>query len=90
MCIAAPWHSVRPADSEGAFQSVRAELEARTGVRAAVSMMLGDNHVGPEYLLPGLARNSSGTAGAAIHRLGITDLSIHTAIQNSTPAPSRA
>ncbi|QOT19554.1 Clp protease N-terminal domain-containing protein [Paenarthrobacter sp. YJN-5] len=52
------------------------------------SMMLGDNHVGPEHLLAGLARNSSGTAGAALLRLGVTDLKIHTAIQDSTPAPS--
>lgn len=52
------------------------------------SMMLGDSHIGAEHLLAGLARNSSGTAGAALLRLGITDLKIHTAIQDSTPPPS--
>ncbi|ACL42192.1 Clp domain protein (plasmid) [Pseudarthrobacter chlorophenolicus A6] len=52
------------------------------------SMILGDNHVGPEHLLAGLARNSSGAAGAALSRLGITDLMIQAAIQDSTPAPS--
>ncbi|KIS27847.1 hypothetical protein TV39_08965 [Arthrobacter sp. SPG23] len=51
------------------------------------SMILGDNHIGPEHLLAGLARNRSGMAGAVLSRLGITDLKVHSAIQDSTPAP---
>lgn len=52
------------------------------------SMMLGDNHIGPEHLFAGLARNVDSTAGAILARLGITDLKVHAAIQDSTPAPS--
>lgn len=52
------------------------------------SMILGDDHVGPEHLLAGLARNSSGTAGVALSRLGITDTRIQAAIRDCTPASS--
>lgn len=36
----------------------------------------------------GLARNSSDTAGGVLSRLGVTDLKVHGAIQDSTPASS--
>lgn len=52
------------------------------------SLMLGDNYVGPEHLLAGLARATDSTAGKVLARLGITDSAVHTAIQDSTPAPS--
>jgi hypothetical protein len=52
------------------------------------SMMIGDNHIGPEHLLAGLARTEGSTAGMVLARLGITDAKIHSAIQDSLPAPS--
>lgn len=52
------------------------------------SMMLGDNHIGPEHLLAGLARTEDSTAGKILARLGITAGRVHSAIQDSTPAPS--
>lgn len=52
------------------------------------SMMVGDNHVGPEHLLAGLARAEGSTAGKILARLGITDGRVHSAIHDSTPAPS--
>jgi hypothetical protein len=51
-------------------------------------MMLGDNHIGPEHLLAGLARTADSTAGKIVARLGVTDGKIHAATHNSTPAPS--
>lgn len=52
------------------------------------SMILGDNHIGPEHLLAGLARATDSIPGRILARLGITDLKVHAAIQDSTPAPS--
>ncbi|MET4143829.1 Clp protease N-terminal domain-containing protein [Arthrobacter sp. UYCo732] len=52
------------------------------------SMTLGDNHIGPEHLLAGLARTVDLSAGIILARLGITDLKVHAAIQDSTPAPA--
>jgi hypothetical protein len=52
------------------------------------SLMLGDNHIGPEHLLAGLARTEESAAGKVLARLGITDAKVHAAIQDSTPAPS--
>lgn len=50
------------------------------------SMMLGDNHIGPEHLLAGLARAEESTAGKVLGRLNITDIRVQTAIQDSAPA----
>lgn len=47
------------------------------------SMMLGHDHIGPEHLLAGLARATGSTAGKTLGRLGITDLAVHTAIQDT-------
>jgi hypothetical protein len=52
------------------------------------SIMLGDNHIGPEHLLAGLARTEGSTAGRILARLGITDAKVHAAIRDSAPAPS--
>ncbi|GAA4032938.1 hypothetical protein GCM10023063_15370 [Arthrobacter methylotrophus] len=52
------------------------------------SMMLGDNHIGPEHLLAGLTRAEDSTAGRVLARLGITDAKVHAAIRESTPVPS--
>jgi hypothetical protein len=52
------------------------------------SLMLGDNHIGPEHLLAGLARATDSTAGKVLARLGITNGKVHAAIEDSTPAPS--
>lgn len=52
------------------------------------SLMLGDNHIGPEHLLAGLTRHTESTAGKILAGLGVTEDTIHAAIRDSTPAPS--
>lgn len=52
------------------------------------SMALGSNHVGPEHLLAGLARNDSGTTHRLLVSLDLTDSRIESAISNSAPETS--
>lgn len=52
------------------------------------SELLGDNHIGPEHLLAGLARATESTAGRLLAGLGITEDKVHAAIKDSSPAPS--
>lgn len=52
------------------------------------SELLGDNHIGPEHLLAGLAHTTGSNAGKLLAGLGVTEEKVHAAIKDSSPAPS--
>lgn len=61
---------------------------SRDGHTSAASALLGDDHVGPEHLLAGLARATESDSGRILSDLGITAAKVHAAIKDTTAAPA--
>lgn len=73
-------------DFNEGFQPFTPALKKSLELSLRGSLLLGENYIGPEHLLYGLARNTDSTAGKILDGLGFTTEAIAAAIQNK-PAP---
>lgn len=73
------------ANSQLPFSS---ELKRALQATIEAADTVGSNHVGPEHLLAGLARDEDSQAGAILAGMGITYDRVLAVIKDSAPAPS--